>query len=157
MSNNAGVNYDVTNQSTLSYLQIPVVISSNATLSTSSISVSTTNYVTGQKDLSGYRVTKLATKIVLVELYKGFSSKGVDESTPATDVLENITISTPSDCSTNTIYLARIGYEGMFLRYPKYKGFLLNPIFRDNNNRPIDGISEETPFAYTVVNPSESK
>ncbi len=151
------VNYDVTIQSTLSYLQIPVVITSSATLDISKISVSTTNYVAGKKDLSGYRVVQLDTKTVLVELYKGFTN-GTDETTLATDTLENITIATPSDCASDTIYRAMVGYEGIFAYYPDYKGFLPNPTFRDENNRPIDGISTyDTPSAQIIVNPSESK
>ncbi len=151
----AGINADNTTQATLSYVQIPVILTSSATLTTDSITIDKTNFMPGKTDLTAYKIFPLTSHAVLVEVYKGFVS-GTDETDPATDVLANISIATPSDAASDTQYRATVGYEGLFAYYPIY-GDLPNPLFRDNNNRPIDGIVIPNETAISIVNPSESK
>ncbi len=156
-SGTTGINADKTNQDGLAYAQVPVIIRSTTALSTKDVSISFTNFMSGKQDLSNYSLTQLSTKVVLVNLYKGFIN-GTDESSAATDVLANINVSTPSDAASNTVYKAYIGYEGSFVKYLNYKGHLPNPTFRDMENKPIDGINTyDTPWAFVIVNPSESK
>lgn len=153
-----GVSADGTHQDDLQYAQIPVVIRSSMALSTSDISVNVSNnFMPGKTDLNGYSVTKLSTKTVLVELYKGFAN-GTEETDSATDLLSSITVSVPSNVASNTRYVASIGYEGFFDDYPFYKGHLPNPTFRNLENQPIDGINTyDTPYAMVVAKPTESK
>jgi hypothetical protein len=151
------VGADFSFQYGLQYAQIPVVITSTATLSTDDISVGFTNFMPGEEDLNACSKVQLDPNTVLVELYKGFVN-GTDETTSATDLLSSITVSVPSDVASDTVYRAFIGYEGYFSNYPFYKGHLPNPTFRNPANQPIDGINTyDTPSAMVVANPTESK
>jgi hypothetical protein len=156
-SGSTGVGADNTHQDGLAYAQVPVIVTSSATISTSNISVNFTNFMPDKKDLSGYNVTQLDARHVLVNVYKGFIN-GTDETTSATDLLSSITVNVPSDAASDTVYAAYIGYEGYFSSYPMYKGHLPNPTFRNLENQPIDGINTyDTPSAMVVANPTESK
>jgi len=129
--------HDVSFNSALTYIQIPVVYSKDLSVS----KVEMPNFMPKKMDLcatNDYQaVTPDATFNVLT-IYRGFVD-GAVESEQATDVLAKITFEVPSDYPTGTYVSAQIGYEGMFAYYPDYSE-LPNSIFRDSDDRPIDGI-----------------
>lgn len=131
---------DVSFNSTLTYIQIPVMYSKDLTVS----KVEMPNFMPEKIDLcatNDYQAvisTPDATFIFnVLTIYRGFVN-GADEGS-ATDVLAEITFEVPSDYPTGTYVSAQIGYEGMFAYYSDYSE-LPNSIFRDSDDRPIDGI-----------------
>ena len=104
---------DVSFNSTLTYIQIPVMYSKDLTVS----KVEMPNFMPEKMDLC-------ATNDYQAVI-----------STPDATFIFNVL----TDYPTGTYVSAQIGYEGMFAYYPDYSE-LPNSIFRDSDDRPIDGI-----------------
>lgn len=129
---------DTTFSSDLLYMQIPVVYSTNLTLS----NVEWSNFWEGKKELNYYKVDDSAsvanyTGGDVVYLYKGLVN-GSDESEPVEDTVL-ATLVFDINNSSSSIANIRIWYEGDFTKYPNFKD-IPNVILADNLGRQIDGV-----------------
>ncbi len=129
---------DTTFSSGLLYMQIPVVYSTNLTLS----NVEWSNFWKEKKELNYYKVDDSASVVEytggdVVYLYKGFVN-GEDESEPVEDTILATLVFDIND-SSSSVASAQIWYEGDFTKYQNFKD-VPNVIITDNLGRQIDGV-----------------
>lgn len=123
---------DITSNNGLMYTQFSLLVAKGLEID----KVTFPNMLSGKVNLSNY--TYDATNGILT-VYRGFvdPTSGATAATSATDIAVEVQCTVPATYSTKNLAYVGLIYEGSFTG-EGYEN--LNPVFRDNSNKTIDGI-----------------